>query len=101
MPERIDYFGGQTSGHMMLTGRHPIRLPFERDLWFDRDIDGRWLVGVTDSTGLDQERLGAIVVKDAAVGRFIEMLGELIADRDKFTEEPVLVGPGWIGYHHN
>jgi hypothetical protein len=40
--------------------------------------------------------MGAIVVKDAAIGRFIDMLGELIADPDRFADEPRLIGPPWI-----
>jgi hypothetical protein len=95
--ERIEYFGGRTSGRIVLKGDQPAELSFQRELWFDRDVDGRWLVGVADPTSAPQERLGAIVVKDVAIGLFIELLGQLIADPDKFADEPVLVGPGWIG----
>jgi hypothetical protein len=71
--------------------RHHI--PFERELWFDRDIDGRWLVGVVDTTTVAQERIGAIVVRDVAIGQFIELLGQLVANPDRFADEPVLAGP--------
>jgi hypothetical protein len=101
MIERIEYFGGKTHGYIMLKGQQLALRSFQRELWFDRDIDGRWLVGVADTASVPQERIGAIVVKDVAIGMFIELLGQLIADPDKFTDEPVLVGPGWIGRRPN
>jgi hypothetical protein len=77
---------------MLVKGDHPTVLSFQRELWFDRDIDGRWLVGVADPTSVPQERLGAIVVKDVGIGMFIELLGQLIADPERFADEPVVLG---------
>jgi hypothetical protein len=101
MTDRIEYFGGTFHGHMLVTGHPRTPVPFQRELWFDQDIDGRWLVAVTDVNARDDGQLGAIVVRDEAVGRFIEMVQELIAEPEKFTDEPVFAGPIWIGHHCN
>lgn len=67
-----------------------------RELWFDQDIDGRWLVWAGRHSAdprLDgEDDSGAIVVKDPQVVAFIEMLGELIAKPDRFHHEPVFSG---------
>jgi hypothetical protein len=65
----------------------------ERELWFDLDIDGRWLVGVNEPETSDEEVMGAIVVRDPTVSAFIATLGKLIANPAQFAGEPVLIGP--------
>lgn len=74
---------------------HPASV--RRELWFDQDIDGRWLVWVTVSTGAELTRdgsgqTGAIVVRNQDVSAFIELLGKLIADPRGFHHEPVFTG---------
>jgi hypothetical protein len=58
MPNHIEYFGGMTHGRILLENKH------REELWFDRDIDGRWFVGVTGPNTADEENIGAIVVRD-------------------------------------
>ena len=101
MSKRIGYFGGKTHGRIILENGHREDVWFDRELWFDRDIDGRWLVGVTDPDSSEEEHTGAIVVKDATVSAFIDLLGRLIADPDTFADEPVLIGPAWEGHSPN
>lgn len=65
-----------------------------RELWFDRDIDGRWLVCAVKpdhpaTQGHDDaHNLGAIVITDPQAIAFIELLGELVADPAQFGHEP-------------
>ena len=66
-----------------------------RELWFDRDIDGRWLVCAVDrrrsadDADCDQsEDVGAIVVIDPRVRAFIDMLAELVTHPAQFRDDP-------------
>lgn len=74
---------------------HPKRV--RRELWFDRDIDGRWLVcavsqreGAHDGDSEQPDDVGAIVVADPRVGAFIDMLAQLVTDPARFRDEPRL-----------
>jgi hypothetical protein len=86
------YFGGRMLVHMETTNDHQEIL-LDRDVWFDLDIDGRWLVGVSGPDAADEMQTGAIVVRDDVMSHFIETLGRLLADPAEFAGEPVLVGP--------
>ncbi len=95
MPPSIRFFGGATRGQVTIENGHSETHEIERDVWFDQDIDGRWLVwaGRHDPVaapmdGDDEMDTGSIVVRDPTVAAFIEMLGELIADPAKFHDEP-------------
>ncbi len=66
-----------------------------RELWFDRDIDGRWLVcavgqreGAHDGEADQPDDVGAIVVSDPHVSSFIDMLAQLVTDPAQFRDEP-------------
>jgi hypothetical protein len=95
MPPRLGFFGGQAQGRITMENGHSEDAWFDCDLWFDRDIDGRWIVCVPVSNASDDQGIGAIVVRDETVGAFIELLGKLIAEPEKFVDEPVLLGPVW------
>jgi hypothetical protein len=97
MSKHVGYFGGKTRGRITLEDGTREDFWFDRELWFDRDINGRWLVGVTDPDASEGQDTGAIVVKDETVSAFIELLGKLIRDPDRFADEPVLLGPAWDG----
>ncbi len=91
----IQFFGGATRGQVTIENGHSETWTVNRDVWFDRDIDGGWLVwaGRRDEAavpGTDEENndIGAIVVKDPSAIAFIELLGELIADPARFRDEP-------------
>ena len=95
MPPSIRFFGGTTRGQATMEDGHRETREIERDVWFDQDIDGRWLVwaGRHDAAALpmdgkDEMDAGSIVVRDPTVIAFIDMLGELIADPAKFHNEP-------------
>jgi hypothetical protein len=90
MNERLEYFGGMMHVRMTVEERPSDVTWFDREFWFDRDIDGRWLVGVTGTGQGDEDDLGAIVVKDKTIIAFIESLGNLIANPAQFSGEPVL-----------
>jgi hypothetical protein len=92
MTKNVAYFGGTIYGRVTLEDGHREDHQVVRELWFDKDFDGRWLVGVTNTAG--EDKTGAIVVRDATIGAFIEMLGNLIIGPEQFADEPVLSGPG-------
>ncbi len=96
----IRFFDGNTRGQITVENGHSETWSIDRDVWFDRDIDGRWLVwaGRHDATmsaeDIDAESdTGAIVTKDPTVIAFIDQLGELIANPAKFHHEPTFSLP--------
>jgi hypothetical protein len=97
LEQSIRFFGGTTQGQVTIENGHSETWSITRDVWFDRDIDGRWLVwaGRHDSRppGGGEDETGAILVKDPQVAAFIEMLGELIANPGKFRDEPTFGVP--------
>ncbi len=100
MGRSIRFFGGNTRGQMTVENGHSETWSFDRDVWFDRDIDGRWLVWAgrhhaTMRRDDDDEHrdTGAIVIKDPTVIAFIDLLGELIADPARFHDEPTFSCP--------
>ncbi len=71
------------------------RQTVQRELWFDRDLDGRWLVCAAmhreprlDGEGDDTDDVGAIVVTNAQIAAFIDMLADLVKDPAQFRDEP-------------
>lgn len=102
MTRSIQFFGGATKGQVTIGNGHSETWEIDRDLWFDRDIDGRWLVwagrrdvGLLPGDRDGNEDTGAIVVKDPCAIAFIELLGDLIANPAKFRDEPTFpVGSG-------
>ncbi len=44
MEKSIRFFGGTTHGEVIIEDGHSETWSICRDVWFDRDIDGRWLV---------------------------------------------------------
>jgi hypothetical protein len=97
MAKQITYFGGKATYHLVLEDGHQEEVWLEREFWFDRDIDGRWLVGATNPWRADDENFGAIVVKDPRISAFIELLGTLLAEPERFADELVLGGPAEDG----
>jgi len=68
--------------------------PIRRELWFDQDVDGRWLVcAVRRHRHNRAGDLGAIVVNDPRVADFIDMLGQLVDDPSQFLDEPHFYSP--------
>lgn len=97
MDRRISGFGGETRVSVRFANGHEDTVEVFRDVWFDRDIDGRWLVWAQDLDGPsdnDSEgaQFGAMVVKNRDVIAFIEHLGQLIAEPAAFDHEPVFDG---------
>ena len=97
MTQRIQSFGGETTTQFSITDGEEVSMTLRRVIWFDQDIDGRWLVWATSEDAVsgmavqaEPSRVGAIVVKDPKIGAFIAMLGELLAHPDRFEDEPVL-----------
>ena len=97
MAMQVEYFGGKLDGGILLGSGQRDQVRSSRELWFDRDIDGRWLVGVTAHAPSGAETTGAIVVKDATIRAFIQVLGDLVAEPARFAGEGLTVGPGWDG----
>jgi len=97
----IDYFRSSGPGTFhMGVGETSVRLAVCRDLWFDRDIEGRWLV-VADrhappSVAARRDVLpdkGAIVVRDPTVLAYIDLLAQLYTEPGAFADEPLFVPP--------
>jgi hypothetical protein len=102
MNQRISFFGGTTRGTVTLANGHEEKIEVFRDVWFDRDFDGHWLVWAqahdgVPRTGADDGQVGAIVVRNRDVGAFLEQLGKLIVEPAVFDHEPVFVGVDRIG----
>lgn len=98
--QSIRFFGGNTRGQVTIEDGTSETVTIDRDVWFDRDIDGRWLVWAgrhhADGTAADgTDEIGAIVVKDPQVVAFLDLLGQLIADPARFHDEPTF--PGNVG----
>jgi len=67
-----------------------------RQLWFDRDIDGRWLVWSSTASPTsdgDESAVGSMIVNDPAVATFLESLASMVAQPARFQHEPRLEGP--------
>lgn len=100
MGSSIRFFGGATHGQVTMENGQSTTSRIEREIWFDRDIDGRWLVWASRHDGAaipgDEDRdedTGAIVVRDPGTIAFIELLGELFANPAQFHDEPLFVLP--------
>jgi hypothetical protein len=97
MEQRIFFFGDDARGAVRLAHGHVDAVDVDRDVWFDRDIDGQWLVWAQDHDGTpgngpDEEQTGVIVVRNPDVSAFLEQVGRLIADPAAFAHEPVFRG---------
>ena len=97
MDRRICFFGGETRGSVRLANGHEDEVEVLRDVWFDQDIDGRWLVWVQEhdgrpTNGDDDGATGSIVVRNRDVVAFIEELDRLIAAPAAFAHEPEFFG---------
>jgi hypothetical protein len=98
MTMQVEYFGGIVHGKIILENGQDEARVFKGELWFDRDIDGRWLVGVTHHHPSGAETTGAMVVKDDTVRAFIQVLGDLVAVPGDFAGEGLIIGPAWNGF---
>ena len=94
---------GQTGPHQIIVDDHghATSLVIRRDLWFDHDVDGRWLIwakreaqAALDGEGDLPEAVGAIVVRDATAIALIDQLAQLLVDPGQFRDEPVFRPPG-------
>jgi len=66
----------------------------QRELWFDHDLDGRWLICAVQQQGHDQEgEIGSMVVTDPRIADFIDMLAQLVDDPSRFVTEPHFHSP--------
>jgi hypothetical protein len=97
MKRDISLFGGEARVLVRIGDRREETLEVFCDVWFDRDIDGRWLVWAQnhdkDSTdGNVDGSTGAIVVRNRDAISFIEQLGQLVVDPAAFEDEPEFLG---------
>ena len=98
MEPGIHTFGTAGSPHFTVSvtpesSISPLTLTLSRSLYFDRDIDGGWLVWATgpDDHSDEGAETGALVVRDPAVTAFLEQLGQLLVAPQRFGHEPVFV----------
>lgn len=99
MNHDISLFGGGTRVSVRIGDGIGESIEIDREIWFDRDIDGRWLVWVQDREqsaepldNSDDGPTGAIVVQNRDVRTFIEQLARLLVDPAEFEHEPVFRG---------
>jgi len=93
MSSGIQTFGSSGAVVFRVEGNGPPQaVSMCRELWFDRDINGQWLVCAARQQGIGAD-VGSIVVTDPRVGDFIAMLAELVAHPDQFTDEPRFHSP--------
>jgi hypothetical protein len=84
----IDMFGASMVLHM----GHEQRYAVYRDLWFDEDFDGSWLVCAIrpEEPEVNGDRKGGgIRVDDPAVSAFLRELFMLLADPDRYGERAI------------
>lgn len=98
MPSPIRLFG--SAGPTTFTiewDDHSQPIAMRRELWFDQDMDGRWLICAMRAPDQDDHQavasMGSLVVTDQRVRDFIETLAELLANPDQFAEEPRFHSP--------
>ena len=97
MERRISFFGGTTRGRVTIVNGDTDTIEVNRDVGFDQDIDGHWLVWAVEHNGTlaDLEgdgQAGAIVVRHPDVIAFLSQLGKLIAYPAAFQHEPEFLG---------
>lgn len=97
MAKQVAYFGGITHGRLIHEHNPKQEIRFDRDIWFDRDINGRWLVGVTTQHDSGDETTQAIAIKHDTVNDFISVLASLVADPDELSDGTLTIGPAWDG----
>lgn len=79
----------------MIENGIPESWDIERELGFDRDFDGTWLVWVErpdrappGGAQVEGDPTGSIVVKDVRANAFLDQLIDLISDPESFSHEP-------------
>jgi hypothetical protein len=97
MKRRICFFGGTTRGQVTLENGHVDKRVIDRDVWFDRDLNGQWLVWALAHDGNptyvdDVPDTGAIAVRNPDAIAFIELLAQLIDNPPAFGHEPIFTG---------
>ena len=97
MPQQIQSFGGETRSRFSVVNGEETSITLRRVVWFDRDIDGHWLVWAADDAGPSPQlfaegsaEVGAIIVRDPAVIAFIEHLADLVAHPGQYADEPTI-----------
>ena len=97
MPKQIQSFGGETRSRFSIVNGEETSVTLRRVVWFDRDIDGHWLVWAADDAGASPQfptagsaELGSIIVRDPAIIGFIEQLADLVAHPGQYADEPTL-----------
>jgi hypothetical protein len=101
MPLDIRFFGNQGPQKVVVDAQgQQTTVTIRRDLWFDHDIDGHWLIWVKRDAqmGLNgegdlPEAVGAIVVNDRTAIALIDHLAQLLVDPGQFSHEPVFTPP--------
>lgn len=95
MSSTIRNFGSNGAASLSFEEINPDRsISVDRELWFDQDTSGRWLVCVMRPR--DERHvadIGSLIVTDPRVSDFIETMARLIADPDQFTDEPRFHSP--------
>src|SRR3990170_4705017 len=89
MSRCISFYGGTTHGRVTLAFGHTDTVEINRDVWFDQDFNGHWLVGAVEHDGMSPGlanggKSGAILVKSAETMAFLTLLSKLIADPEAF-----------------
>ena len=94
MPGRVNCFGGPFQSEILFAASEQD-IVVRRELWFDQDIDGRWVIWVSEDRGPrdipeaeSPVGVGALIVRDPTVAAFLETLGELVLEPDHFAHEP-------------
>lgn len=88
-------FGLHGPAQMFVEDVDPERtISVQREMWFDQDIDGRWLICVMRTDGeLSRTLIGSLIVTDSRVSDFIETMAQLISDPEQFSGEPQFHSP--------
>ena len=103
MAPRIQFLG-TTAPCCFQFGDGHLSEVLPRHLWFDRDIDGRWVVwssAAGTSPDDDESDVGSMIVNDPAVTTFLESLAAMVAQPARFQHEPRLEDPSLSPERHH